>query len=137
MAIYLVHMENTDCIFCKIVKGEIPSHKIYEDDNYVAFLDIEPHIEGHTLVIPKKHHRWVYDVEDIGGYWEAVKKVTNKLQEKLSPSFVSYYTYGMDVPHAHVHVLPRKSSQEGPKPNDPNYNPTNDELKNLAEKINS
>ena len=63
-------MEN--CIFCKIVSGEIPSYKVYEDNEFMAFLDVRPLNLGHTLVIPKKHYRWVWDVPNIGEYYEVV-----------------------------------------------------------------
>ncbi|MCX6705850.1 MAG: HIT domain-containing protein, partial [Candidatus Woesebacteria bacterium] len=64
-----------NCIFCKIVKGEIPCYKVYEDNNFLAFLDIKPLTRGNSLLISKKHYRWVYDVPDFGSYWEAAKKV--------------------------------------------------------------
>lgn len=128
-------MENTNCIFCKIIGGEIPAHKVYEDDNYLAFLDINPATEGHTLVIPKKHYQWVYDVEDIGEYWEVIQKITNKMLEKLKPAFVTYYTSGVDVPHAHVHVLPRKEISGEIRPKRTPDKPSEDELKRVAEKI--
>lgn len=95
-----------DCIFCKIAKGEIPSYKVYEDENFLAFLDVFPRTKGHTLVIPKKHYRWVYDVPNFGEYWEVARKVALKVQKKLQSKFVSFVTYGVDVPHAHIHILP-------------------------------
>jgi len=127
-------MKEDNCIFCKIVDGDIPSHKIYENNDYIAFLDINPQTEGEVLVIPKKHHRWVYDVEDFGEYWNVAKKVTELLMKKLNPEFVTYYTYGMDVPHAHIHVLPRKNRTDGLNPKE-KLSPSNEELKVLAEKI--
>ena len=60
----------TDCLFCKIVAGEIPCQKVYEDDKFLAFLDIKPQSPGHTLLIPKTHYRWVYDVENYSEFWE-------------------------------------------------------------------
>lgn len=96
-----------ECIFCKIVKGGIPAYKVYEDSNFLAFLDIHPHTKGHTLVIPKTHYQWVYDVPNFGEYWEAALQVTKNILEKLQPRFVSYLTYGLDVPHAHIHIIPR------------------------------
>jgi len=96
-----------DCVFCKIVRGEIPCHKIYEDENFLAFLDIEPFTEGHTLVIPKKHYRWVHDVPNTGEYWEFAKKITLALEKDLKPLYISYITMGKLVPHAHIHVIPR------------------------------
>jgi len=95
------------CIFCQIVKGEIPSYKVYEDDLFLAFLDISPRTKGHTLVIPKKHYRWVYEVPEFSQYWEATLKVTQAILKALTPQFVNYFTYGLEVPHAHIHVLPR------------------------------
>lgn len=96
----------SDCIFCKIVTHELPSHTVFESDDFIAFLDIFPTVPGHTLVIPKKHARWVYDVPNFGAYWEAVLTVTNAIQKALKPQFVNYFTYG-EVPHAHIHILPR------------------------------
>lgn len=96
-----------DCVFCKIVQGQVPCYKVYEDELFLAFLDIFPHTKGHTLLIPKDHHRWVYDVPQFGKYWEAAKKVTDKILSTLHPQFVSYLTYGLDVPHAHIHLIPR------------------------------
>jgi len=125
-----------DCIFCKIVAGEIPSYKVYEDDKYLAFLNINPHVEGHTLVIPKEHFRWTCDVPYFGEYWETVLKVTKKLQKNLDHTFINYFTYGLDVPHAHVHVLPR--TEENQKIIIPDVlDVSSEELEKLAKKINS
>jgi len=66
-------MTGPNCIFCKIVKGEIPAYKIYEDENFLAFLDINPQSPGHTQVIPKRHYRWVWDIPNVGAYFEVVK----------------------------------------------------------------
>jgi len=96
-----------DCVFCKIIKGDIPCHKVYEDDNFLAFLDIDPFTEGHTLVIPKIHYRWVYDVPNFGEFWEFAKKTTQILQKNLKPIYISYITMGKMVPHAHIHIIPR------------------------------
>jgi histidine triad (HIT) family protein len=101
-----------NCIFCKIVKGEIPTYKVYEDENFFAFLDINPHTKGHTLVIPKQHYKWVYDVPNFGTYWETAHAVTKNILEKLHPHFVSYLTYGLDVPHAHIHIIPRYTASD-------------------------
>lgn len=98
-----------ECIFCKIVKREIPNYTVYEDDNYLAFLDIFPRVKGHVLVIPKKHYRWVYDVENFGEYWEVARKVSAKIQKKLNSKFISYLTMGEAVHHAHIHILPQDS----------------------------
>jgi histidine triad (HIT) family protein len=99
------------CIFCKIVKEEIPSYKVYEDDNFIGFLDVFPRTKGHTLVIPKNHYRWVYDVPNFEEYWAAVLKVTKAMQRALKPEFVTYATHGLDVPHAHIHIMPRSNHE--------------------------
>jgi len=97
-----------DCIFCKIVKGEIPCHKIYEDDNFLAFLDISPVSLGHTLLIPKNHFRWVYDVPNSSELWQVAQKIAIALKDsKLNPDFISFLTVGNEVPHAHIHIIPR------------------------------
>ena len=99
----------TDCIFCKIVAGEIPCHKVYEDESFLAFLDIHPLNPGHTLLIPKNHYRWVDDVPDFGAYWEAAKKIGFSIKEHLQPKAIYYLTMGLQVAHAHIHIVPRFS----------------------------
>ncbi len=96
-----------DCIFCKIVKGEIPCQKVAENKDFLAFLDISPFSEGHTMVIPKTHYRWTYDVPNFGEYWEFTREISNKINSKLNPFFISYLTMGNQVPHAHIHIIPR------------------------------
>lgn len=98
-----------DCIFCKIVKGELPSYKIYEDEEFLAFLDIFPRTKGHTLVIPKTHYRWAYDMSEelFGRAWKVVHKVSKKIQSVLKPDFISYMTFGTEVPHVHLWIIPR------------------------------
>lgn len=101
-----------DCIFCKIANGEVPCYKIYEDDNYFAFLDLSNFTEGHTLVVPKKHYRFVWDVEDIEGYFKAVQKIANHFRDDLKYTYVDTLTFGRMVPHAHVHVIPHNSDNK-------------------------
>ncbi len=96
-----------DCVFCKIIKGEIPSYKVYEDRDFFAFLDIMPRNPGHTLVIPKQHYRWVWDVPNIGKYYEAVQKIARALKEEFNTDFVVSMVFGEEVQHAHVWVVPR------------------------------
>ena len=100
-----------DCIFCTIVKGESPSYTIYEDDQFFGFLDIFPRVVGHSLLIPKDHHRWVYDVPDFGAYWEVARRIAQASMEAMNPEFVSFITHGMEVPHAHIHILPRSKGE--------------------------
>lgn len=95
-----------DCIFCKIVKGAIPAHKVYEDRDFLAFLDINPRSPGHTLVIPKKHYRFVWDVPNAGAYFEAVKKIALAQKRAFNAELVLSKIVGEDVHHAHIWVYP-------------------------------
>jgi histidine triad (HIT) family protein len=95
-----------DCIFCKIVKGEVPSHKVYEDENYLAFLDINPQSPGHTQVIPKEHYRWVWEVPNVGEYFEIVKKIAVAEQKAFDTNFILSKIVGDEIPHAHIWVYP-------------------------------
>lgn len=96
-----------DCIFCKLVNNEIPSYKIYEDDNFFAFLDINPLNLGHTLVIPKKHERWVWDVENVGEYFEVSRKIAVAQKKAFGIELVVSLVVGEEVPHAHIWLVPR------------------------------
>jgi histidine triad (HIT) family protein len=96
-----------DCIFCKIVRGEIPAYKVYEDKDFLAFLDINPLNPGHTLVIPKKHYRWVWDIENIGNYFEITRKVAKALQKAMKTEWIASATIGEAVFHAHIQLIPR------------------------------
>jgi histidine triad (HIT) family protein len=97
-----------DSVFTKIIRGEIPCHKLYEDDTVLAFLTIQPLNPGHTLLIPKKQIEFVWDLED--GDYQAVmaasKKVALRIKEILKPKYVGEMIVGTDVPHAHVHIVP-------------------------------
>lgn len=114
------------CVFCKIVRGELTSYTVYEDELFFGFLDHRPRFFGHTLMIPKKHHQWVYEISEFAAYWLAIQKV-------VRPSFVSYMTYGLHVPHAHVHILPRNAGEIGIFPPIKQVSP--EEMKALSEKI--
>jgi histidine triad (HIT) family protein len=97
-----------DCIFCKIVKGEIPCRKVYEDDKFLAFLDINPVSIGHTLLISKTHYRWVYDIPNFGEYWQVAQKLAIDIKNSaLNPEYISFITMGNEVDHAHIHIIPR------------------------------
>lgn len=98
-------MEN--CVFCQIVKGKKLCFKIYEDDDFLAFLDINPFTKGHTQVIPKKHYRWVWQVPNIGAYFQVVRKIVRHYQKVLGDEFVTSIVWGMLIPHAHVQILPK------------------------------
>lgn len=100
-----------DCLFCKIVKGETPSCKLYEDDDIYVFLDAFPDTDGHTLVIPKKHYEDIYEVPD-DVYLKMVnigRKYTKILMEKLDKDSTTFLiNYGKDqaIKHVHLHLLP-------------------------------
>lgn len=128
-------MEN--CIFCKIVRGEIPCYKIYDDNKFFAFLDINPLNLGHTIVIPKEHIHWVWDVPNVGEYFEVVRKVADAMRESLDPWFVASSVIGVDIDHAHIHAIPRhKGDGHGGSIDGSNIKKfSEDEMKAVAEKI--
>jgi histidine triad (HIT) family protein len=103
----------TDCIFCKIANGEIPSHKVYEDANFIAFLDINPRAAGHVQVIPKKHFRWVWDVPtdrkispNIAEYFEIAQKIASAQRKAFNTEMILSRVTSEEVPHAHVWLYP-------------------------------
>jgi len=95
-----------DCIFCKIISGEIPARKVYEDENFLAFLDIHPTSPGHVQIIPKKHVRWVWDVENVGQYFEVARKIAKAQQKAFDTDWILSKIVGEDVEHAHIWVYP-------------------------------
>lgn len=103
-----------DSIFTKIIKGEIPCHKVYEDDRTLAFLDIHPVQPGHVLVVPKVQVEFVWDLEpaDYQAVMATVQKVAQRLREAMGAPYVGEMVVGTDVPHAHVHLVPFTESHE-------------------------
>lgn len=103
-----------DSIFTKIVKGEIPSHKIYEDDDVLAFLDIHPVVSGHTLVIPKKQVEFIWDLDDetYAKLTLAAKKIALHIRKSLNVPYVGEKVVGVDVPHAHIQLIPFADASE-------------------------
>ena len=97
-----------DSIFTKIIKGEIPCNKIYENDKVLAFLDIHPANTGHTLVVPKMQVEYVWDLpaEEYDALMSAVKKIALHLRQVTGYAYVGSAIVGTDVPHAHVHLVP-------------------------------
>jgi len=126
-----------DSIFTKIIKGEIPCHKVYEDDKTLAFLDIHPKMPGHTLVIPKKQVEFVWDLddEDYRAVMATVKKVALKLRETMGQPFVGELVMGIDVPHAHVHVYPFATTEESRRIPDLTAEPDHAVLAAIAQKL--
>ncbi len=103
-----------NCLFCKIIKGEISSYKIYEDEKTVAFLDVNPISRGHTLVIPKKHAKNLFDIskEDLIAVSVTIKKVAQILKDKLGADGINVLQAneeiaGQSVFHIHFHITPR------------------------------
>jgi len=126
-----------DSIFSKIIRGEIPSHKVYEDDRVYAFLDIHPKTPGHTLVIPKKEVEFVWDMddEDYAAVMAAAKKIANRIKSELGYEYAGMLVFGMDVPHAHVHVYGFNTTGEaGRKPSQDNE-PDHGSLAEVAQKL--
>lgn len=101
-------MLKNGCVFCRIIKGEIPSYKVYEDNDYLAFLDISQFSEGHTVIIPKNHIDFVWNSKDIGKYFRVVQKVANHFQI-LGYKYVDSLIFGRKVMHAHVHLIPHNN----------------------------
>jgi histidine triad (HIT) family protein len=97
------------CIFCKIVAGEVPSHTVYEDAEFLAFLDINPQSPGHTQVIPKQHYQWVWDVPQVGAYFEVAKKIALAQRKAFDTDFILSRIVGDEVPHAHIWVFPNSA----------------------------
>ena len=100
-------------IFTKIISGEIPSYKIYEDDKTYAFLDINPESKGHTLVVPKVEVDKIYELEDEdwNALWASVKKISKHMEDVIGRR-VLMKVVGTDVPHAHVHLMPLDETWE-------------------------
>jgi histidine triad (HIT) family protein len=95
-------------IFSKIINGEIPAYKIYEDEHTIAFLDIEPQADGHVLVVSKTQADplWEMSDEDYTAMWQTARKIARHIQEVLQPQRVGTVVEGFGVPHAHIHIIP-------------------------------
>ncbi len=95
-------------IFSKIVNGQIPCYKIAEDDRYFAFLDINPLVKGHTLVIPKEETDYIFDVDDdtLGGMLIFAKRVALAIEKVIPCKRIGVTVLGLEVPHAHIHLIP-------------------------------
>jgi histidine triad (HIT) family protein len=100
---------NEECIFCKIVEGSIPSTKVYEDDDFLAFVDIFPIIKGHVLLVPKEHHAWMQEASDeiVSKAFLNAKKIMIAMKKGLGCEFVQLSVVGKEVKHFHIHLMPR------------------------------
>lgn len=126
-----------DSIFTKIIKGEIPCHKVYEDDKTLAFLDIHPKQPGHTLVIPKKQIEFVWDLDDSDyqAVMDTVRKVALRIREVIGSTYVGELVIGEEVPHAHVHVYPFNTLEESRYIPDPTAEPDHAALAEMAKRL--
>jgi histidine triad (HIT) family protein len=98
-----------DCIFCQIIRGSIPCAKVYEDDQVLAFLDINPVVPGHTLLIPKEHYQYMTDVPDelLSIMFNNAKRLMAQIKDSLNADYVVLSVVGLDVQHFHIHLIPR------------------------------
>jgi len=132
----------SDCIFCKIVAGEIPASKVYEDDHFLAFLDISQVTPGHTLVIPKKHARNLLEMtpDETADLFNVVSTVTKKVESATQPQGMNIISNmeeiaGQSVFHTHVHILPRYSQDDDLKIDFIAHEPDFNHLVQLAKDI--
>ena len=132
----------SDCIFCKIVAGELPASKVYEDDHFLAFLDISQVTPGHTLVIPKKHARNLLEMtpDETAALFNIVSRVTKKVESATQPQGMNIISNmeeiaGQSVFHTHVHILPRYSQEDDLKIDFIAHEPDFAHLAQLAKEI--
>lgn len=105
-------------VFELIVRGDIPCHKVWEDDHHLAFLDINPRVEGHTLVIPKKPYDEIFAMpaSEYAALWAAARTVAHRLEEKTGCARVVVVILGYEVPHVHIHLMPTNQLEDFPFP---------------------
>ena len=101
-------------IFTRIIQGESPCYKVAEDDRYFAFLDINPLTEGHTLVVPKKETDYLFDLDDdtLAGMVLFAKRIAKRIGEKIACKRVAVVVLGLEVPHAHIHLIPINNEKD-------------------------
>ena len=123
-------------IFSKIVAGEIPSYKVAEDDKFYAFLDINPLVKGHTLVVPKKEVEYIYDLsdEELAAMHVFAKYVALAIQKAFPCRKVGEAVIGLEVPHAHIHLIPIQNESDMLFSN-PKLKLSDEEFKSIAERI--
>lgn len=123
-------------IFSRIVAGEIPAHKVAEDDRFLAFLDISPLREGHTLVIPKRETDWIFDLpdEELAALHIFAKRVAKAVRTAVECRRVGVAVIGLEVPHAHIHLIPMQTVSDMNFAN-PKLAPSQEELAATAARI--
>lgn len=129
-----------DTVFGKIIRGEIPAAKVYEDEQFLAFLDINPITKGHTLLIPKEHYTWIHEAPDeiVAAIFVKAKEIISAMRSGLGCDYVQVGVVGNEVPHFHIHLIPRLLSEPAPQTSRPHvpYDRT-EELGEYAQKISS
>lgn len=110
-----------DTVFGKIIRGEIPCTKVYEDDLFLAFLDINPVTKGHTLLIPKDHYVWIHETPDdiLAKIFVKTKELIIKIRQGLRCDYVQVGVVGNEVPHFHIHLIPRMLNEHVNQTNRP------------------
>ena len=123
-------------IFTRIINGEIPCYKVAENENYFAFLDINPLSEGHTLVVPKREEDYIFDLQDeeLAGLVAFAKKIAASQKANLDCKRVAMVVLGMEVPHAHIHLIPMNSEADVDF-RKPKLQLTQEQFVQIAEKI--
>ncbi len=124
-------------IFTRIINGEIPCYKIYEDEKVIAFLDMHPVMEGHTLVVPKKQidHIWDLEDDDYEYLWATAKKIAIHIREVIGSPRVGVVVEGFGVPHTHIHLIPIYEGNDLKRPQDKDESPSPEQLAAMAEKL--
>lgn len=130
-----MEQQNNECIFCKIINNKIPAYKIYEDREFLAFLDISPATEGQTLVIPKKHVDYIFNLDETTyiKLMSLSKNIAKAIDKSMQTKRTVLVVEGLEVPHVHVRLHPFYGSPFSFKPKDPK--PSSEELKLVVEKI--
>lgn len=125
-----------DSIFTKIIKGEIPCHKVYEDEGVLAFLDIHPQQSGHTLVVPKSQVELLWDMpdDDYMYLWNVAKKIALHMGEILHRR-IGVHVEGIGVPHAHIHLVPFDTTEQFLRHPDMTKEPDHQALAAMAQKL--
>jgi histidine triad (HIT) family protein len=125
-------------IFSKIIAGEIPAHKIAENENFLAFLDVMPLVEGHVLVVPKKEVDYIFDLPsaDFKAFWEFAQSVAPAIEKAIPCKRIGIAVIGLEVPHAHIHLVPLNKVGDI-NFSQPKMSVTQEQLKVTAEKIRS
>jgi histidine triad (HIT) family protein len=124
-------------IFTQIINGEIPSHKVYEDDQCFAFLDIHPVNPGHVLLVPKVETPFIWDLDEAtyAHVWQVARLLGKRIETAFHPTRVGVLVKGFDVPHAHIHIIPLYNNDDIKEQSDYSSEPDHDALARVASQI--